>query len=80
MPINITYRIGRYLNGDAIRKGLIPCETNPDTGGLSRTGQPFHAVAVLTAGSQKGNKRHVCAECADRFHRHQKQEGGILWE
>lgn len=69
-----------YRNSHAIRAGYVPCETNPDSGGLSKTGHAFHAVAVVTVGSVKGNKRHVCAECADRYHRHQKQEGGIVWD
>lgn len=76
----ITFTGRPYRNSDAIRYGLVPCETNPDTGGLSRTGQSFHAVATITVGSVRGNKKHVCAECAERYHRHQKQAGGVLWD
>jgi hypothetical protein len=67
-------------NGSAIRQGLIPCETNPATGGLSRTGEMFHARAAVTVGSQKANLRHVCDDCAARFHSYARQRSGILWE
>lgn len=68
------------LNGDAIREGIIPCETNPETGALSRTGERFHGRATATVGSQKGNLRHACADCARRHHKLQKQRTGVLWE
>lgn len=67
------------LNGDAIKAGIIPCETNPASGGLSRTTKEFHAPATLTVGSQKGNKRHVCKDCANKHHGAQKRVDGIQW-
>lgn len=69
-----------YRNADAIQAGYVPCETNPETGGLSRTGQPFHAVAKITVGQQRGNKRHVCPDCASHYHAIQKQVSGIVWD
>lgn len=68
------------MNSDAIRAGAIPCETNPSTGGLSRTLEAFHAVASLTVGQQKNGKRHVCANCAESWHQHQQQARGIVWD
>lgn len=68
------------LNGDAIHIGLVPCETNPVNGGLSRTLEEFHDSAFVTVGSQKGNKRHVCQSCADKHHKAQKQSHGIVWD
>jgi hypothetical protein len=67
-------------NGEMIRRGITPCETNDETGGLSKTKEPFHARALVTVGSMKTNLRHVCSECAAVFHRHQQQRAGILWE
>lgn len=67
-------------NGEMIRQGVIPCETRPVTVGLARTGDPFHARAVLTVGQMKDGLRHVCEECALLYHRHQRQRAGILWE
>lgn len=69
-----------HTNGEAIRAGMIPCETSPQFGGLSRTGQTFHAAARVTVGAQKGNKRHVCLSCAERHHKHQPQVLGIVWD
>lgn len=69
-----------YRNSDAIAAGLTPCETEPERGALSRTTEPFHALAVLTVGSRKNELRHVCIECAHAFHRHQRQRAGILWD
>lgn len=69
-----------YTNGNAIRDGLIPCETSPTFGGLARTMDAFHAVAAVTTGSQKGNKRHVCLDCATQHHRHQHQVPGVIWD
>lgn len=66
-------------NGEMIRAGVIPCETNK-YGGLARTGDAFHARAVLTVGQTRDGLRHVCEECALLYHRHQKQRAGILWE
>lgn len=66
-------------NGEAIRKGSIPCETNPTTGDLSRTTEQFHARAVVTAGGRKGQLRHVCQRCAERHHGAQKHRAGVLW-
>lgn len=54
-------------NADAIRSGLIPCETNPDTGTLSRTADPFHALATYTVGRSKP-RRHVCNGCRLKYH------------
>ncbi len=69
-----------YTNAHAIRAGLMPCETNPVNGGLSRTVHQFHAVAAVTTGSQKGNKRHVCRDCAHKFHNAQHQVQRIVWD
>jgi len=69
-----------YLNSDALRDGLIPCETEPRYGGLSRTTHPFHAGATVTVGSQRGNRRHVCEQCAERWHKHQAREEGVQWD
>lgn len=69
-----------YLNADALRAGFIPCETNPETGGLSRTVHPYHAKACVTVGSQKGALRHVCLECAVTYHKHQERRIGVIWE
>lgn len=68
------------FNSDAIRAGLIPCETNPSTGGLSRTVEPFHVVATLTVGQQKNGKRHVCEPCAGKWHHLQQQARGVVWD
>lgn len=71
----------RYaMNSNAIRAGAVPCETNPETGGLSRTLEAFHAVASLTVGQRKGEKRHVCEPCANKFHHLQQQARGIVWD
>lgn len=67
------------LNSDAIRAGRIPCETNPSTGGLSTTLEPFHADAKVTVGLQKNSLRHVCEPCAARHHQGQRQRSGIYW-
>lgn len=69
-----------YTNADALRANLTPCETDPERGVLSRTLDPFHATAVLTVGSLKGNKRHVCEACAKKYHGNQKQAAGVRWE
>jgi hypothetical protein len=69
-----------YLNSDALRNGFIPCETNPETGGLSRTVEPYHARATVTVGQMKGSLRHVCHDCAHTFHQHQKLRHGVSWE
>lgn len=69
-----------WTNSDAIQAGIIPCETNPASGLLSRTGDQFHGRAVVTVGSQKGGMRHVCASCALKYHRHQEQRPGVKWE
>lgn len=69
-----------YLNSDAIQAGLIPCETNPRTGGLSRTLEPFHAQAAETVGTNKDGRRHVCTECAVKHHKHLRRRPGIIWE
>lgn len=68
------------MNSDVIRAGAIPCETDPWTGGLSRTLEAFHALAVLTVGQVKGSKRHVCINCADKWHGNQQQARGIVWD
>jgi hypothetical protein len=75
--MNRTARI--YDNADALRAGIVPCETDPASGGLSRTLEPFHAAAELTAGSQRGSLRHVCAGCARAHHQHLRQRPGVLW-
>lgn len=70
-----------YLNSNAIRAGLIPCETNPHTGALSRTLEPFHARATDTVGVNEGGRRHVCSECAEKHHKHlRRRVGMIVWE
>lgn len=69
-----------YTNGQAIRIGLIPCDTAPQFGGLSRTVHPFHAVAEVTVGAHKGLRRHVCRNCAAAHHKHQPQVPGVVWE
>lgn len=67
-------------NSAAIQQGLIPCETNPRDGSLSRTVQPFHAVAVVTVGGRNGQLRHVCAGCLEKFHAKVHVQCGIVWE
>jgi hypothetical protein len=70
-----------YLNSDAIQAGLIPCETNPRTGALSRTLEPFHAKATETVGTGNDRRRHVCIECAEKHHRGLKRRrGAIVWK
>lgn len=69
-----------YTNGKAIRSGLTPCETNPATGQLSYCREPFHARATVTVGSSKGTLRHVCMECANRYHKDQVVRHGIKWD
>lgn len=69
-----------WTNSDAIQANIIPCETNPTTGGLSRASDQFHGRAVVTVGSQKGQMRHVCTSCALKHHKHQKQRPGVKWE
>lgn len=76
-----TVRLGLgYTNAAALRAGLTPCETDPARGGLSRTSHPFHGVAAVTVGSQRGNLRHVCEECAEKWHKHQERRGGVRWD
>lgn len=67
-------------NGQAIRQGFVPCETNPETGGLSRTADVFHGRAVATVGLRKGEQRHVCLDCAQRFHKHLHHRPGVQWK
>lgn len=69
-----------YTNADALRAGLIPCETDPRRGGLSYLSHTFHGIAAVTVGSFKGNRRHVCEECADKHHKHQERKEGVRWE
>lgn len=66
-------------NGELIRQGLIPCEVNPDTGGLSRTGDPAHALAVFTITGKGFESRHVCRECALKFYSNRPIKEGVLW-
>ena len=72
-------KVMSYLNSDAIRAGLIPCETNPHTGSLSRTLEPFHAKAEVTIGKNVTTRRHVCFECKVKHHRSATTEPGIQW-
>lgn len=67
-------------NSTALKSGAVPCETNPKTGGLSRTGEIFHGEAVLTIGMLKGAKRHVCEYCAKTFHHLAKTVPGVVWD
>jgi len=80
-PTYATFPTSQLLtNAVVIRQGKIPCETNPDNGSLSRLSDPFHRLATLTVGSQKGNKRHVCEDCQRHYHEHQKCVGGVMWD
>lgn len=67
------------LNRDLIRLGLVPCETDPDTGGLSRTGDPAHALATWTVTGKGYESRHVCEECAAEFHSQRPIKEGVIW-
>ena len=69
-----------FTNATAIRQGMVPCETNPDTGKLSMLHEVFHAQAVTTTGSMKGSKRHVCESCADKHHGLQHHQRGVKWD
>lgn len=69
-----------YTNAHALRAGLTPCETDPARGGLSRTPDLFHAPAAVTVGSQRGGRRHVCEQCADKWHKGQARVGGVRWD
>lgn len=80
LPTLPIYDLTAPTNGQAIRNGLIPCETDPDTGHLSRTTWPFHAVATYTTGSARGGFRHVCAGCLERHHKGLRVRSGIRWE
>lgn len=59
-------------NGEAMRRGLTPCEWNPFGMRLSRLGEGFHAEAELVGGKlSKRNAREdrqlrVCRDCAAR--------------
>lgn len=57
-----------YSNGYAISKGVVPCETNPTTGKLSRTTEPFHARAEVTVGARVDQRRRVCVFCRGKHH------------
>jgi len=57
---------------------LIPCETNPETGAESRQFERFHAYAEVTIGT-KVPLRHVCRECAKKWHKSREQRLGIRW-
>lgn len=70
----------RYTNSDAIQDKMIPCETDPRSGELSRTLDPFHGQAVMTVGQVKGGRRHVCRECAEKHHKHLVWRMGIYWD
>lgn len=72
-----TWRLGAQ-NRDTIQSGVIPCETDPYNGKLSRTLDPFHATATTTVGS-RGVLTHVCASCAERWHTHKERKPGIKW-
>jgi hypothetical protein len=57
--------------GEAISLGIIPCETNPETGKLARTGDPFHGAAEVTIGQRPTSQaRRVCGACLAKHHRH----------
>lgn len=66
-------------NGRLIRQGLVPCEVNPRTGGISRTGDPAHALAVFTISGRGFESRHVCRECAMEFYANRPIKEGIHW-
>lgn len=71
--------IERVPNGYLIRCGLVPCETNPDTGGLSRTGDPAHALAVFTITGKGFESRHVCRGCVLAFYANRPIKEGVIW-
>lgn len=71
--------LSRVTNGYLIRQGFVPCETNPDTGGLSRTTDPAHALAVFTITGKGFESRHVCRECALTFYTHRPIKEGVIW-
>lgn len=66
-------------NGWLIRHGHVPCESNPKTGGLSRTGDPAHALAEVTVSGRGFELRHVCRECAKDFYAHRPTKEGVIW-
>lgn len=69
----------RATNGELIRRDLIPCEVNPRTGGLSRTSDPAHALAVFTISGKGFGLRHVCRGCAMEFYSRRPIREGIHW-
>ncbi len=71
--------IGMCTNGHLIHQGLVPCETNPDTGGLSHTGDRAHALAAFTVTGKGFESRHVCRECAIKFHMQRRIKEGVIW-
>lgn len=69
-------------NAEALRAGITPCETNPLTGGLSRTVDEFHAAATITCGTKRirtENLKHACVQCAKQYHTLMRQRDGVLW-
>lgn len=69
---------GQMTNGDYTISGVIPCETDPNTGYLSTLLQPFHAKATVTVGSRV-ELTHVCQSCAERWHTHKEHRDGVRW-
>jgi hypothetical protein len=68
-------------NGQAIRRGMIPCEIDPNSGNFSRTGEVFHGSAVATVGRQRNNLTHVCGDCTKIYFRWASRVRiGIHWE
>lgn len=61
------------------RHGVIPCETNPETGKLARMREGFHARATATIGADGAERRHVCETCRKSWHRFNKSEPGLAW-
>jgi len=66
-------------NAWGARHDVIPCETNPQTGALSRQREAFHARATMTVGAEGTERRHVCEPCQKRWHRFNKIERGVTW-
>lgn len=61
-----------------MRRGAVPCETNPATGRLGRLREDFHARATVTIGAEGWDRerRHVCEACRQAWHAFNKAVPG----
>lgn len=76
-------------NRDALKQGVIPCESNPENGELSYTFNTFHAAATLTIKIIDGIDSkldvhekyvHLCFDCAvTHFKKCHDWQSRIVW-